>query len=149
HMLAIMKDSQVGSFGVVAIVAVLGLKLLLLAAVPTEMKLGTLLSFPVLGRWAACYAMVTQPYARSSGGLGAPFVEGANRRDLMWASIITIAIVVFALRSIAVPVIITTLLFTMLYVKVVKGMIGGMTGDTLGALIELAEVVVLFVVTII
>lgn len=148
HMLAIMKDSRVGSFGVVAIVATLGLKLLLLASVPANLKLETLVLFPVLGRWTACYAMVTQPYARSDG-LGSSFVEEAGWRELFWSSIMAFAIAIVVLKTMAVLVVAAALVFTILYVKMVKNKIGGMTGDTLGALIELTEVAVLLTVAVI
>jgi len=148
-ILMIMKDSRVGSFGVVAIVAIVGLKLSLLASVTVEMMIGALIAFPVIGRWSACYAMVTQPYARAGGGLGASFVEGAGRFELIWASVITIIIAFVALKLIAIPVLIAALAFTLVYIRLVKKKIGGMTGDTLGALIEMAEVVALFVIALV
>ncbi|MBE0446600.1 MAG: adenosylcobinamide-GDP ribazoletransferase [Actinobacteria bacterium] len=149
HMLAIMKDSRVGSFGVVAIVAVIGLKLLLLSSVSAELKLGALISFPVLGRWSACYAMVTQSYAGSNGGIGASFMEEIGWRELLWSSVIALAITVLILKSFAILIVSIAWVFTILYTKVVNSKIGGMTGDTLGALIELTEVVVLFIVAVI
>ncbi|MDI6816735.1 MAG: adenosylcobinamide-GDP ribazoletransferase [Actinomycetota bacterium] len=144
HSLAIMKDSQVGSFGLVALVAVLGLKTLLLAAVPGAEKLAATLVFPVIGRYAASIAITTQPRARKDG-LGALFAEGAGKVELAWASIITIAVAVIAAGLMGIIALLAALAFVMMYIIFVKRKIGGMTGDTVGALIELTEVTVLLV----
>jgi len=142
HSLAIMKDSRVGSFGVAAIVAVIGLKALLLFAIAGDLKLAAIIVFPVIGRWAASYAMSTQPKARNEG-LGALFAEGAGYAELVWASIITIVVAGIALGLLAPAALLTAVVFAMFYAAFVKRKIDGMTGDTVGALIELTEIAVL------
>lgn len=147
HMLAIMKDSRVGSFGVVAIVAGVALKISLLTAVPTALQIGTLIAFPVLGRWAAAIASGTQPSARANGGLGSLFAERARSWELILSSAVAFSIVgaVLWMRAVAAPIaIIAAAVFPVVYIALVKRKIEGMTGDTLGALIELTEITVLF-----
>ncbi|MHB8841728.1 MAG: adenosylcobinamide-GDP ribazoletransferase [Candidatus Aquicultor sp.] len=147
HMLAIMKDSRVGSFGVAAIVVAFALKFSLLAATPAALTVGTLIAFPVLGRWAAAIATSTQPSARPGVGLGSLFAERARPWELILSSAIAFAIVGVALWTRPVAALAAVGIagaFLVIYVYLVKRKIGGMTGDTLGALIELTEIAVLF-----
>jgi len=142
--LAIMKDSRIGSFGMVSIMAVIGLKILLLSSISSVYKLEAIITFPVLGRWSACYAVSTQPYARKSKGLGSLFL-GANKIDLFIASIIAFVIAAIFLGYAAILAAVVALVFAIAYSRFIKSEIGGMTGDTLGALIELTELAVIFI----
>lgn len=147
HMLAIMKDSRVGSFGVATIAATFALKFSLLAAIPAALTTGSLIAFPVLGRWAAAIAASTQPSARPGGGLGSLFAEQARPWEPVLSSIIAFAIVGITLwtrPAAALLAVGTAGAFLVIYVFLIKRKIEGMTGDTLGALIELTEIAVLF-----
>jgi len=148
HSLAIMKDSRVGSFGVVAIVAVVLLKVLMLMSVAQDMRLGAIIIFPALGRWAAAYATTTQVYARAEGGLGSFFVKSSSITGLMVSSALTFIIAVLVLGIAGLSVIAAVVLFTLFYIRIVNRKIGGITGDTSGAAIELNELVVLFVLAL-
>lgn len=148
HSLAIMKDSRVGSFGVVAIVAVVLLKVLMLLSIAPDIRLGAIIIFPALGRWAAAYATTTQAYAREAGGLGASFVKGSSVVGLTVSTALTFIIALLVLGLAALTVIATVVLFTLFYIWIVKRKIGGITGDTSGAMIELNELVVLFVLAL-
>lgn len=148
HSLAIMKDSRVGSFGVVAIVAVVLLKVLMLLSVAQDMKLGAIIIFPALGRWAAAYAITTQVYARAEGGLGAFFVRGSSVMGLMVSTALTFITAVLVLGLAGLSVIAAVVLFTLFYIRIVNRKIGGITGDTSGAAIELNELVVLIMLAL-
>jgi len=148
HSLAIMKDSRVGSFGVVAIVAVVLLKVLMLLSIAQDTRLGAIIIFPVLGRWAAAYMMTTQVYARAGGGLGASFVKGSSTSGLIVSTVLTFMVAVLVLGTAGLAAIAAVALFTLLYIRIVKGKIGGITGDIGGAAIELNELVALFVLAL-
>lgn len=149
HIISIMKDSRVGSFGAVAVTSVTILKVVLLSSVAIKLKIGSIIMFPVIGRWAATYALTTQPYVKGKAGLGSLFMGGSGSWSFIISSLITIAITSVLLRKYAVVVMVATLAFTILYVKFIKARIGGITGDTVGALIELTEMVALLAIAII
>ncbi len=149
HMLSIMKDSRIGSFGAVAITSVTILKIFLLSAVTLKLKIFAIVMFPVVGRWAATYTLVTQPYVSDKVGLGSLFMDGASSRSLLISSLITVAVAAALLQKNAVFIMAAALAFVILYIKFVEVRLGGMTGDTVGALIELTEVVALLAIAVI
>ncbi len=142
RILEIMKDSRVGSHGVIAGCIVFALKLVLLIQLPQEMKVPALIVIPVLGRWSQVYGAKVYTYARVGEGTGA-FTDHVGWREITWATI-TAGLVVAALFKfmgifIAIPVLLgTLLLFVYVYTK-----LKGITGDSLGAVTECVEVLVL------
>ncbi|MFC2039330.1 adenosylcobinamide-GDP ribazoletransferase, partial [Chloroflexota bacterium] len=62
--LAIMRDSRVGSLGVVGGCLLLLAKYASLLALPSGYRLEGLILMPVLSRWAMVYAIFGYPYAR-------------------------------------------------------------------------------------
>lgn len=78
--LEIMRDSQVGAFGVAGGVTVLLLKygaLVALLGLPEPGKEWALLLFPALSRWAMVVSLGAFPYVRTQG-LGSPFHQSGN-----------------------------------------------------------------------
>ena len=66
--LEIMKDSRIGSFGVVAFVFVTLLKWQLLTAIPTaEFIPMALIMMPLMSRWSLVLSIRSYPYAREQG----------------------------------------------------------------------------------
>ena len=137
-----MRDSHTGSFGVVGIVCLLLLKYVSLNNVPAQWLVPALVLMPMAGRWAMVYAISLYPYARPTG-LGKAFKEQATGKHLIIATLFTLG-VAWLLIHWAGPVI----------MLVVWGMVsglavffqrrfGGFTGDTYGAVNEIAEVTVL------
>ncbi|HEY3373920.1 MAG TPA: adenosylcobinamide-GDP ribazoletransferase [Candidatus Aquicultor sp.] len=151
-ILDIMKDSRIGSFGVVAIVAVLLLKAVILAQIlgqSTWLAVLALVVFPVIGRWSACVSLGTQRYARGSGGLGESFTRLSDTRVVIATSIITLVVVGSLLLLWTVPVMLSALALTLAFNVMVGRKIGGITGDTVGAIVEINEVAALLVMAII
>lgn len=158
--LSIMKDSTVGPFGVMAIVMTLLLKYVLLNTIFFQSEvpgyLAALVALPVLSRWA----MVTAAYYSKSArqdGLGRLFIEHTETRQLISATaaaIITLSLVCilsaqFSLLMFyfmfAMPV-----LFALSYGAVwfFKNKIDGMTGDSFGAVNEIAALLFLIMVVV-
>jgi adenosylcobinamide-GDP ribazoletransferase len=141
--LAVMRDPQVGTFGVLA----LGLWLLALVSaltsLPREDALIALVVACALGRWSALVHAVAASPARSDG-LGAGFV--VDRAPLVVATAIALAIAV-ALEgpAPAAGAAAAALLVAGVLSAGVRRSLGGRTGDTLGACIALAEVAVVLV----
>ena len=140
--LAILRDSHVGAFAVVGGVSLLLLKWTLLAGIPEAERVGLLVLFPSLSRFAMVATMAVFPYARSQG-LGTAFHVWASWRQLAFA-FLTAAVAGGLLLGFA------GLLLLAIATVVAVGLglwflrlLGGMTGDTYGATNEVAEVSVL------
>jgi adenosylcobinamide-GDP ribazoletransferase len=144
HSLAIMKDSRVGSFGVVSVSCALLAKYAFLSALDGQLSALVIILFPVAGRFMASYAIITQPYARDSG-LATLFSEGRKATELIIPTTFTM-ILGFALLGVSgIAAIIVTGLLAAIILKWTKSKIGGITGDIIGGLIEISEIMLLFV----
>lgn len=139
--LEIMKDSRVGAMGVLAMVAVLGLKFIWLRATGDGWLAAVLLA-PALGRWADIYGIFWFPAARE-GGLGRSFSEQVQQRDFIVTTVfvVVLALLLGGLHGIAALALVW--LATLLLARWWTRDLGGLTGDTYGALCEIAEVVAL------
>jgi adenosylcobinamide-GDP ribazoletransferase len=147
HSLAIMKDSRVGSFGVVSVSCALLAKYAFLSALDGPSSTMAIILFPVAGRFMASFAMITQPYARN-GGLAMLFSEGRKTTELIVPTIFTV-ILAFALLGISgIVAVIVTGFLAVIILRWNKGKIGGITGDIIGGLIEISEIILLLVVIV-
>jgi adenosylcobinamide-GDP ribazoletransferase len=138
--LEIMRDSRIGAHGALALTLVLMLKW---AALERVLALGreSWLIAPVAARFAATMLIAWFPYARAEG-LGGPFVGVVKGRAL---GVGGLAVVLAALLlgpaawlSVAAAVVVA-----LLFARHVSRRLGGLTGDSYGAAIELAELAAL------
>ena len=141
--LEIMKDSHIGAFGVV------GISLLLLVKFAAIVSLSgweweTLVLAPVFGTWAMVLAITVFPYARKNG-VGQAFKQGATIFKLLIATIITLAAAVLLAGWWGIVIMAVTCLVTIMIGFFFKPRLGGLTGDTYGAIKEVNEVVVLII----
>ncbi len=137
-ILDIMRDSHVGTMGVVGLFAVLGLKWAALTSMPPDMAWKALVLAPVLGRTAQVCSMILLPYARSSGGLASIFINSRRRSDMYWALGIAGTAALFA-GGTGVAALILAALTVFLFSLWCMKKIGGITGDTVGAATEIVE----------
>jgi adenosylcobinamide-GDP ribazoletransferase len=139
-ILRIMRDPAIGSYGAVAIALLIAFKIAVLSALlDRHAALPYLVLAPALGRWTAAPLSRFLKYARPEKS--APAFAGT--RELIWASLLTAAIIPAlgihrALVCWAAVVFATGAFGVFCYRK-----IGGITGDTLGAAIEISECAVL------
>ncbi len=142
--LAIMRDPRIGVFGALGLLVSLGLRYAGLMALPQGTRIPVLLCMPALGRWSMVIAAHTAPYARKEGGLGEPFLAQLSPRDVVWAGVVF----VFALPFLWGPsagalAILSVALIAVGFASLSTKLCGGVTGDTLGATNELAELALL------
>ena len=137
--LEIMKDPRCGPMGVVALVGVLLLKFATLASLPAG-ALVLLPLAPLLGRAVLTLAFLTTPYVRREG-LGSALVSAP--RGWCVAVLLALAIVCAVLRLPGAWAAGAALLVFLLWRRACIARLGGMTGDTAGALAELTETAVL------
>lgn len=143
--LTIMKDPRSGPIAVVTLVLVLLLKFCALLALIEQQHTAVLLIVPLIGRSALLAVFLTTPYVRP-GGLGQALADHLPRKAGWWV------LGVSALASVALAGFWVMVLAASGFVWLRRVMIkrlGGTTGDTAGALLELLEVLVLVGVALI
>lgn len=146
RFLAVMKDSQVGAVGAVGLVLVLLLKWQALAAVPPELKWQALVLFPVLARFGQVLAMTGASRARQDG-LGASFSLGTGGTSLFIAFATAGAAVFFLLGPKGILPLAAVCLLTCAGRMFFQRKLGGLTGDTIGCISELNEILALVVIS--
>ncbi len=155
--LSVMKDSATGAIGVTAIVMVLLLKYLFIG--PLFTKYGTwgaaylLFLMPVFSKWAIMPALFHGNPA-ASGGLGRIFVEGMDGRTYL-LSWLQLAVATLAATLLCPSLSVTAGInffflpclclyaFSLLWVSFCSRKFGGLTGDTIGAAAEIADLLFL------
>ncbi len=143
--LEIMKDSRIGAMGALALAAVLLLKVVLLGARPDLLIPAALLA-PVLGRWADVYGIVRFPPARD-GGLGKSFQSLLRPTDFPFATVcmLAAAAVIGGQRGLIAAALVWGV--SEFLGRRWTSELGGLTGDTYGALSEIGEIVTIATLT--
>lgn len=141
--LAIMKDSRVGSNGVVGFVFLVLLKWQLLATVPSQFIYELLFFMPLLSRYGLTLSIRLFPYARPEG-MGKAFAVYSPKSTLWWATAFTLLPLVYGGWHYAVLMGIMIVVNLYLNHFIVK-QIDGVTGDTYGFVIETSEVLFLVI----
>lgn len=142
--LAIMKDPRSGPAGVSALVLLLLLKFAALASMATPYWSALLLA-PVLARSALTLAFLSVPYVRS-GGLGSGLLDAPRMACVIGLLFAVAVCAVFGWRG-GLAWLCALVLFLGWRHACMKRL-GGMTGDTCGALTECVEAMVLVALTV-
>jgi len=143
--LAIMKDSRVGAFGVLALVCVLLLKGRLLSdlvLIPAPGMVRVLLFVPTAARGILAGVIFAFPNARP-GGMGSFFKENARKREAAAALLLAAAAAWLALGLAGIFLAAGAFLLCLAAGAVISRILGGLTGDGYGALCEGAELLLL------
>ncbi len=144
--LEIMADTHVGSLGVVGVIILLLIKYSALLTLPVGLRMEALLMVPSLSRWTMVYAIFVFPYARKDGGFGQAFKQQATWQRLVTATLIVLAVSAGLLGWQG------TILVTIAWLTATTlgyflcSRLGGLTGDTYGAVNEISEVVTLMLI---
>ena len=135
----VMRDSRVGGFGVAGACCLLLVKYISLSGVHGTLLMATLVLMPVVSRWAMVYAIFAYPYAKPSG-LGKGFKQGVSWRQFTQATIITWGVAVVLFRAAGVVIMLGTWIIAAATATCLKRKFTGLTGDTYGAINEVAEI---------
>ena len=136
RILEIMKDSRLGTHWVIVILFNLLLKIFGLATIAQETGIIALIILPIVGRLALVYGSFQSRYAREEG-LGHIFIGKVTVKEVIVTTIIASILMTIHWPSLVfIPIL---WIFASLFKNHCKRVINGMTGDTLGALCELAE----------
>ncbi|MGZ7459007.1 adenosylcobinamide-GDP ribazoletransferase [Pseudomonas sp. Ma2-10] len=140
--LTIMKDPRSGPMAVVTLVLVLLLKFAALLALIEQQHAVVLIIVPLIGRSALLGVFLTTPYVRA-GGLGQALADHLPRQaGKQVLAVSALACVLIAGLGGVLAIVLAALVFAWLR-HVMLRRLGGTTGDTAGALLEILEVAVL------
>lgn len=142
--LEIMRDSHVGSFAVAGGAALLLVKyaaLLSLLVLPLAGRAWALMLFPLLSRWGMVAALGAFPYVRRQG-LGSPFHQGHAKLATGVALAAAVAVALLGGPA-GLALLAGASALALLLGCGMSRMLGGLTGDTYGAINEVVEVAVL------
>lgn len=166
QVLAIMKDSRVGSYALIGMVLAVALKIAALhaiwlhdvkdVAVPQSLAASVFSSWPVvralvaahvLSRWSSVWLIRAHAYVRAEdpdarASAGRPFVNSVTGAKFVIASLFTIAIVgaLLGVKGLLVGPVAVVAAF--LAGRYFNRRIGGITGDALGAANQVVELCV-------
>jgi adenosylcobinamide-GDP ribazoletransferase len=144
--LEIMRDSRVGGFGALGVALFLLIEYVSLNSIPGNLRLYILILAPVLGRWAMVNAIFVYPYARPSG-LGKAFKDAISWQRFVIATAIGLILSVVLFRVAGLAIMAGVWVIVTLASIYFKRQLNGLTGDTYGAINEIATVSVLLMVT--
>jgi adenosylcobinamide-GDP ribazoletransferase len=140
--LEILRDSRIGSYGVVALVLVLGSRWIALAALfESGQALMALIGAAMVSRGAMAGVMAALPFAREDG-----LAVHVGRPSAATAGLAAAIALVGALSALGIPGLAVAALGALAacaVALVARARIGGQTGDVLGAAQQAAELVAL------
>lgn len=141
RMLEIMKDSRVGSFGVVTFVLLMLMQYSLMLDITSSHLYKVLFIMPIIGRLMMTAVIALCPYARNEG-MGKAFARYADRRMLAIVVIYT-CILLLPAGTLSMAALVAAGSFTIYFSRYVTRVLGGLTGDVYGAVCLLSETMVL------
>ena len=145
--LDIMKDPNCGPMGVTIILVVMLLKFTALYTLLQQGYLLPLLLIPMLGRAQILLLLLTTPYVRKQG-MGSALATHLPGTLAWLVLLISFLGWSYFMQQSGIIVLTTLLLMFVLFRQILMRRIGGTTGDTIGALVELSELVLLIGVAV-
>ncbi|WP_426117341.1 adenosylcobinamide-GDP ribazoletransferase [Massilia sp. PWRC2] len=147
RVLEIMKDSRIGAYGAIGTVCMLGLKCTALASMPPLTVIGALFAAHVVSRWLATALIWRMHYARAEGK-AKPLAQSMRAGEFAIATATTVAVLAIVGASGVVKVaalgagVLGAAIATVWLGRLFARRIGGYTGDCLGAVQQVGEVMV-------
>jgi adenosylcobinamide-GDP ribazoletransferase len=145
--LTVMRDPHVGSFGVSAIVLVVLGKFAALEAFSDRDRALAVFVAAIVGRSLVLVSAGLARYARPEG-TGRIIIEATTPRDALGAAAAILILAAILSRGAGLLAAAATLALAWGLTRLASRKLGGVTGDTLGALVELGEVTFLVVLAI-
>lgn len=150
-MLEIMKDSRIGSnAGIILILYFLGKVILLSEVINIDSRI--LLIYPIISRFSTSFNVGISKYARETG-MSTNIINCNTVLDSVISAVITI-ILIISIYNVdyfgkfnynGLIIFAFGLIFILFFRKIVYNKIDGITGDTLGASLELTSIIALIV----
>lgn len=149
--LAIMKDSRIGTFGALALGLGCALRISTLAILPIWAGAATLIAMHAAARAMPAFVMNRLAYAGDTSAMKVSYTEAPVRGQemmflLITAALAAIPLLLLSFKSAVLGVLLGALLGALL-ARSAKRLIGGYTGDVLGAIEQVFEIGFLLGVT--
>ena len=147
RVLEIMKDSRIGAYGAIGIICLLGLKCLTLACLPVVTVIGALFVAHPLSRLLAASLIWRMEYARAEGK-AKPLAQTMSTGEFAIACVSALLAIAAVAVSGALPGrailagALAALVATLWLARLFARRIGGYTGDCLGAVQQVSEVMI-------
>lgn len=141
-ILLIMKDSRLGTFGVISLALILLLKWSVLKYFPVNTLMIALVSGHAISRLNAVSLIFTDTYAREDdSSKSKPLATKMSSGELVFAILFGIAPLALFTNAYVFLTLVPLLLVRWYFSRYFKKWIGGYTGDCLGAVQQVSEVV--------
>jgi len=147
-ILEVMRDSRIGSFGVISLILLVGAKYLALSQISNSSIPYSLILMTVMGRGSMVLVCFRSAYARSGQGLAKPFAENLGYGEMALSSVSAFVIALLVMGIKGILVFFGVGLFSLGYRHFFSKKLSGVTGDILGAANELSELLSLILLII-
>jgi adenosylcobinamide-GDP ribazoletransferase len=144
QVLAIMKDSRIGSYGALALLFSVAGRVLLLAYIPAGNFVKYVISAEILCRWVMLPLGAALAGARGQDGQGARIARHVSGVSLAVGTLISLGVVGFMLQQSAIWPVAAASAVTLLSGLYYNKRIGGITGDCFGATSQVTLLAVYF-----
>jgi len=142
---AIMRDSRLGAFGAIGLIFFVLIEIVALSDIDAHARWRALLVAPTIGR--AMPPLVARLFRPARGeGQGAAFAREVRRLGALAALLVAVVVSLITFGASGVVALALTLAVVLLATRFLVARIDGITGDVLGAVVELAELTVLLTV---
>ena len=138
QILRIMKDSRVGTYGVLGLIFLFASKFFLLKELPAALIPLSLIGAAAVSRAIAALVAYSLPYASAEGAKSSS-ITGFTSSDLLVALLLGFLplFLIFRTETLLAPLL--PLLFALWFRSYLNKKLGGYTGDCLGALQQISE----------
>jgi len=146
HRLAIMRDSRIGAFGALGLILLLLLEIAAVTEMPQSVRARALVVVPAVAR--ATPPLLARLFLPAKHeGLGAAFGTGVGALAAPIALSMALVVAIAALHVLGVVVMAVSVVSALMVTRFFAARVSGITGDMLGAAIEIAELTGLLTVS--
>lgn len=138
--LEIMRDSRVGSYGVMGLILITGIRSSFLAAMNPSTLVFSCAAAMAFARWTAVLLLKIGDAPTDANSLAAPFSNSITWFDILLGAVLLLPIVVAGPAAI-VELLAAALLIVTVSARFFAAFTGGITGDCAGAVILICEVI--------
>lgn len=142
EMLKIMRDSHIGTMGTLSLVLIVSLKIILISQILPGRIFPALLLMGIISRYTMVLVMHSFIYVRKQGKASI-FMQNLSTKVLLATTLLTLFLAQLIFPAKGLIIFTSVMFFSWLIAKKIALKLGGITGDVVGTVCELAEVGVL------